>query len=354
MPLLIKQWTLTATMIGLIAAAAPLGAIIGSLLLGHMADRVGRKVMLVLSAIIIIVGSICSVTAWSSISLFMFRLLLGIGLGAEYPISASYLCETMPKNVRGKKVAIVMLVNCLGAFIGVFSSYIILLIYPHIDAWRAMFAVGIVPALVILLLRFQVPESPRWLVHKGRLNDARKAIKQLTKREHAELDEQPTTLALSLRHGYLLKITLIASACWLLMDISYYGVGIFTPLIMHSLNVGKHIDFIAQILELSKASVIVNSFVLTGAIGAVFIIDKVSRLKLQAYGFIGIAVGLVVLASSSLITYGHMIFVYLGFILLNLALNIGPGVTTYLLPAEFCTPPIYAPQATALPQLPVN
>lgn len=334
-PLLIKQWALTNMSIGLIGAAAPFGAIIGSLLFGHLADRLGRKSMLIFSALLIILCSIASVTAWDSHSLILFRFLLGIGLGAEYPISASYLCETLPKNVRGKNIAIVMLVNCLGAFIGVFSSYMILLIHPSLDAWRAMFAIGIVPAAVIFLLRFQIPESPRWLMHKGRFADAKKAITKITGSKHIDLEPQPDSAKLSLRHGYLFKITFIASACWLLMDISNYGVGVFTPLIMHTLHITQNPDFIAQILSLSKASVIVNSFVLCGAIGAVLVIDKVSRLRLQAFGFIGIAIGLIVLATSTLLPHGHMILVYLGFILFNIALNLGPGVTTYLLPAEF-------------------
>ena len=342
MPLLLNQWSLTPTLLGLIAAAAPFGAIIGAILLGHIADNIGRKKILVLSVIIIIIFSIGSALAWNSISLIAFRFLLGVGLGAEYPVSASYLCETMPKKVRGKKMAIVMLVNCLGAFVGVFSSYIILLLYPHIEAWRAMFAVGIVPALFILFLRFQIPESPRWLLPKERYTDAKKVITQLTRHEDVELEPQAANPNLNLRRGPLLKITFIASACWLLMDMSNYGVGIFTPLIIQTLHLGHSTSFIAQILQLAKASVIVNSFVLAGAIGAVLLIDSVSRLKLQAYGFIGIATGLLLLAGSTLLTHHHMTVVFLGFVIFNVTLNLGPGLTTFLLPAEFYPTPIRA------------
>lgn len=335
MPLLLKQWDLTPTMVGLIAAAALIGCIIGSAVLGHLADHIGRKKMLILSAIIILICTLGTVIAWDSTSLILFRLLLGVGIGADYPVCASYMCETMPKNIRGKKVAQIMLINCLGSFIAVLCSYIILLCYPHINAWRVMFAVGVLPAFVILILRFQVPESPRWLFFKGRYRHAKEAIYKFTRTLHLELPPASYNKIASLTSPSLLKITLIAASTWFVMDVSGYGVGIFTPLIINSLHIANSTDYIQQILQLGKASVIVNSFILVGAIIAVLIIEKVSRIKLQAFGFIGISAGLVILAFSSIVPFGHLTFIFIGFILFNVTFNIGPDVTTYLLPAEF-------------------
>lgn len=336
-PFLVEQWHISVLMVGLTAAAAPIGAIVGAAILGYLADHTGRKKMIVFSAVLILLSSIGSVFSWDIYSLFIFRLLLGIGLGADYPISASYLCETLPKNQRGRRIAAVMFINNLGTFVALLSSYLILQVYPNIEAWRIMLLIGIVPALVILCLRLRAPESPRWLLYMKRYKEANQIIREITKTDDIVLDERNISNAPrpKLLRGHLLKITVISAVVWFCMDCSIYGVGIFTPQIIHSLKLIHATDFIKHISELAKATVIVNCFTLIGAYLGILLIDRTGRLKLQIYGFFISFIGLVMLAISHYFVEQHMLLIYIGFIVFNLAINAGPSITTFILPAEY-------------------
>jgi MFS family permease len=335
-PLLVKLWAISHYQVGLVAGAALLGSIFGSALLGYLTDCFGRKRMLMFTALIIILFSVLSAFAWNVWSLIIFRFLLGIGLGADYPITASYLCETIPRTQRAKIVAYAMMINCCGILLGVLTGYLCLLFYPHLDAWRIMFAVGILPAAFILLIRLNLPESPRWLLHRQQHDKAQAAIDLITQQSQRYTQTQQAD---SHRYGSLfnktfLRVTLVSCSAWFLMDISYYGLGLFTPIVLQTLHLVSHGDFIQQVLLLAKATVVSNVFVLVGALLAIVVIDKISRLRLQAYGFMGVAFGLLLLTLSQLISLWHMAFIVLGVIIFNIAINIGPDITTYLIPAE--------------------
>jgi putative MFS transporter len=313
-------------MIGLTQAAAPLGAVFGAIIIGRLSDMIGRKTMLVINLIFFVLIALLSACAWSISSLCVFRFLLGFGVGADYPICAAYLAEMIPKNKSNQLIATAMFINCLASPIGVVVAWLLFKLYPHIDVWRLMFASGAIPALVGLLLRAHLPESFLWKVQR-----------QLSPSNHKS---SILNLYRHLFSANLLKITLCLCFCWFLLDISYYGIGLFTPFVLQAFGLSSETNFMNAQVEVLKSTLLVNSFVSLGAFAVIFCIHKISLIKLQKIGFFFSFLGLLILSFSYVSPSNFMIFA--GFILYNFFINFGPGITTYLLPAL-----LYKPQFKA-------
>ena len=146
-------------------------------------------------------------------------------MGADYPIVAAYLAEMVKAKHRAKAMATVMFVNCLAAPVGALVAWAVFAIYPHLDAWRILFALGALPAILGLALRAKLPESFTWRAQRRLLTTEQKQYRTLFS-EH-----------------YVIK-TLALCACWFFMDIAYYGIGLFTPTILYALHIGSNAIFL--------------------------------------------------------------------------------------------------------------
>jgi putative MFS transporter len=316
----------TPLMTGLTQAAAPMGAALGALTIGRMSDMVGRKSLLIFNLIFFVIIALLSACAWNTISLCVLRFLIGFGVGADYPICAAYLAEMTPKHQTSKFITAAMFINCLASPVGVFVAWVMFKLYPHIDVWRLMFASGAVPAVIGLLLRAKLPESFAW------------KVSQRLKKNN------------SIMHNYkklfspdLLKITLCMSFSWFLLDISYYGIGLFTPYVLQAVHISSHADFLSSASDVLKSTLFVNIFVVLGAFSIIFCVKKLDRIKLQKIGFIYSFLGLLILSLSQTTSSSiNLSMIFTGFILFNFFVNFGPGITTYLLPAELYTTDIKA------------
>lgn len=318
-PLFKENLHLTTIWLGIAQAAAPIGAAIGAILIGYTTDRIGRKTMLVFNFILFVAAALLSALAWNVYSLCFFRFLVGFGVGADYPICAAYLSEMLPSASRGRLMASAMFINCLASPVGIAVAYAIFSIYPHHDAWRFMFAFGAVPAVIALFLRSQLPESFVW-----KANQRMASNKAVSEKRYRTLFSR-----------YYLKATLALGLSWALMDISYYSVGLFTPDILNAFHFGLSGSFISDTKTVVENTVFLNAFVALGAFISIFVIDKMPRLRLQKIGFLGGFVGLFVISFSSYLKIIPMYpAIFAGFLIYNLFINMGPGTTTYLLPAE--------------------
>ncbi|STY28510.1 D-xylose proton symporter [Legionella wadsworthii] len=312
-------------MIGLTQAAAPLGAVFGAIIIGRLADMVGRKSMLMMNLVFFVVISLCSALAWDITSICIFRFLLGFGVGADYPICAAYLAEMIPARKSNQFIATAMFINCLASPVGVLVAWLLFKIHPEIDVWRWIFASGAIPAALGLLFRARLPESFIWKVHQQ--------IKTTSKGlflDHYRLIFSPDRV----------KITVCLCVCWFLLDISYYGIGLFTPHVLQSFNLSSDASFLQAQTEVLKSTLLVNVFVSLGAFAVIFFINHIPLIKLQKTGFLGSFIGLFILSLSFLIPSSSIIFI--GFILFNFFINFGPGITTYLLPAMIYPPEVKA------------
>jgi len=169
----------TAREIGSISSAYLIGAVLGSIVFGHLTDRFGRRTFFFVSLATYLVGVALTAVSWNLASFAMFRFLTGAGIGGEYSAVNSAIDELIPARFRGR---IDLMINgsfWLGALAGSASTGIIL--NPHIFAvdvgWRLGFAIGAVIGLLILYLRRFIPESPRWLITHGRREEAEELVR---------------------------------------------------------------------------------------------------------------------------------------------------------------------------------
>lgn len=338
LPLIAEQYPTTPAMLGLVGAAAPLGCIIGSTIFGRFTDKLGRKMILLIDLLFFVVFAGLSALSWNIESLIIFRFLLGIGIGADYPVSSTYITENMPSRLRGRMLVGGFGFQALGLLAGAVLGIIILKVYPEVNAWRYILGFAVIPAVIILLFRLTLPESPRWLINQGKHEEAAEVASRMTGKK-INIDAIKVSSKSSFRdlfsRRYIGRTTLTAIA-WFLMDVAYYGVALFTPIIMASIAFNTQNNFIGEALSAIYKSAFTQIFLIVGVILCVLMVDHIGRIKLQLWGFLGMAIGMFLLASSSLFTVHHteLFVAFLGFIVFYLMLNMGPNPTTFLLPAE--------------------
>lgn len=341
-PLITVQFDASPLEVGLVSAAAVIGAIVGASTLGPVTDRLGRRIVFMADLAMFVAFAAGSALAWSIWSLIAFRFLLGICIGADYPISASYLAEISPRKSRTRLLVGAFTLQAAGQLLGAVVGLVILQITTDVGAWRWMLAAGIPPAVLVVFLRLGVPESPRWLASKGRLEEAAAVTARFVRttvtaeqvRGHERVDKVPwrTLFGPALRAR-----TALSSVPWFLMDIATYGVGVFTPTILAALAFSGDGTYLADDIASTKGAAVLDLFLVIGFALALLLINRVGKIRLQLSGFVAMAVGLVTLAVASALLGGgdqHLVLVFGGFAVFNLFMNMGPNATTYLLPAE--------------------
>jgi MFS family permease len=165
LPLIAVEMHANSWVQGLIGAAAVIGAIGGALTLGRLADVFGRRLLFVVDLAIFAVSSLLSAISWSVTSLITFRFLVGVGVGADYPIAAAYLAEFMPAQTRGRMLVAAFSFQAFGMLAGAGTGIAILLTHQGSGAWRWMLAAGLIPTLALVVARSGVPESEHWNQH---------------------------------------------------------------------------------------------------------------------------------------------------------------------------------------------
>src|SRR6266487_3030420 len=168
--------------LGYLVAGASLGAAAGAIVAGPLADRFGRKSLLVIDALIYAVGAILSAVTPNSFVLLAARTLIGLAIGADSAIATAYISEYAPRERRGSLAMLQQWMITVGVLVSYLVALVILWALPHhargID-WRLMFGLGAVPAFAGLVLRTRMPESPRWLLGRGRYADVKRALGKL-------------------------------------------------------------------------------------------------------------------------------------------------------------------------------
>ncbi len=342
LPLIAHDFHMNATTKGLVAVAAVAGAFFGALVFGQVADKMGRKGMFLVDIILFVVFSAASAAAWNPASLIVFRFLLGIGIGADYPIGVSYIAECVPTRLRGRLIVGAFAFQALGSLLGVLVGLLILKAYPAMDAWRWMLAFGVLPAVVVVLMRDGLPESVRWHLARGNYEKASHAASALLE-SPITLNAQnspPVERGMSFKSLFkkrYLRRTIFASVPWFLQDISTYGIGIFTPTIMAAMALSTGATFVAKDIGATEGAAAVDLLLVVGFMLAIILVHYISRVTLQIVGFMGMALGLLMVAASSLFAThsdGQMGMIFGGFMVFNMFMNMGPNATTYLLSGE--------------------
>lgn len=178
LPFLRDNWALNDRNVALLTTGVLFGAVIGALFSGRLADRLGRKKMIIVNALIFVAGALGCGYASSIETLIAMRVLVGIAIGITSYVVPMYIAEISPVTHRGMLVTL----NQLMITIGLLASYIAdYLSSNNADpgSWRAMFLVGTVPALMLLVGMFFLPETSRWLIARGRYEEGKKVLEQM-------------------------------------------------------------------------------------------------------------------------------------------------------------------------------
>ncbi len=175
------HFTLDASQLGFTVASALLGTIVGSIAVGGPLETRGRRLVLRALALVYVVSAVGCGLAWSWTGLVAFRFLGGIAIGGSSVAAPMYIAEIAPPESRGRLVALAQLNIVIGILVAYVSNSLVELAVggPGSAAWRVMLGAPVLPALIFYALTFGMPESPRWLVARGRRDDALEVLRRV-------------------------------------------------------------------------------------------------------------------------------------------------------------------------------
>ena len=297
LPVLAPMWKLTPPDIGFMISAGYVGQLIGALLFGWIAERYGRMPAMIGSIAVFGVMSFVCAFAWDYNSLLWFRTLQGIGLGGEVPIAATYISELTRAKNRGRFVLLYELVFPIGLVVVSLSA---LWVVPHLG-WQWMFYIGALPAILALVLRALLPESPRWLAVQGRSAEADAALSLIEAETQKATGQplppvQPVVATLNRRASLsdlfgaiYLRRTLVVWVIWFAAYFINYGLVIWLSTIFRTVF-KLPLDVSLRYGLITQAAGFVGTFI------CALTIDHVGRRPYFAVSFAAAAVCLGMLA----------------------------------------------------------
>ncbi|HEY2682732.1 MAG TPA: MFS transporter [Steroidobacteraceae bacterium] len=227
---------LTPQWLGWLGGASLVGLLVGALLSGSLADRLGRRVIFAYNMAAFVALSLLQLFAQSAVQLLVLRFLLGVVLGTDYVVVKALLAEFMPRLNRGRALSLMGVAWAAGFTLAYLAGF--LLKDSNVHAWRLILASSALPALLALPLRMRAPESPLWLQMKGRLADAQRVL-DATLGPGFGVPAVQASRNLSwieLLRGYG-RATFVGSTLYVCLVIPYFAVSTFIPQVMAALKV---------------------------------------------------------------------------------------------------------------------
>ena len=276
---------------GLIAASALIGVFLGGFLGGWFTDKYGRKVLYLVDLIAIVGFSVVQFWVESAWALFAWRLLIGIAVGADYPIATSLLAEFLPRKQRGPLLAAMVLMWFAGAAVAYVVGELLLRVGGD-DGWRWVLASALVPGALFLIARSGTPESPRWLLSKGRTAEADAVIKKVYGPSYsiADLPEQssgkPVSLWSLFHSGYGKRMAFV-TLFWTCAIVPLFAIYAFAPKVLQALKLTG--DWAAY------GSIAITFLFTLGCLLATLLINRLGRRKMLIHSFLWSGMSLVLL-----------------------------------------------------------
>lgn len=267
---------------GMIAASALIGIFFGGFIGGWLTERLGRKVIFYVGPVLFLLCSLGQFWGESALIIFIMRFLIGVAVGIEYPAATSLLVEFMPRKYRGPRLATLTVLWFAGAALAYAVGNYILAVGGD-DAWRLVLASSAVISALLIMVRLGTPESPRWLISKGRQREAETVIRQVYGSQFslANMPPQPQSKGLTvwdlLSAGYGKRMFFIA-VFWTCSVIPVFAVYAFAPTVLQALNLKG--DWA------SYGSVAITLLFVVGCIGASQLINGIGRRNTMIYSFL--------------------------------------------------------------------
>jgi MFS transporter, putative metabolite transport protein len=268
--LITKDLGITPGWVGLIGASSLLGIFFGAPVFGYLTDRFGRRRLFTLDLALFLAAGVLQAFAQEAWQLFALRLVLGLAIGAEYAIGAPMLAEFVPARGRGFRLALLEVCWYVGFLVSVLVGYGLLALGVH---WRWILATSAVPALVTLALRVGLPESPRWLLSRGRTEEARRIVSRylggdayFDLEDFAGESRQRAGLATLFAPG-LRGRTIFVCTFWACLVAPYFAIFTFAPQVLTSLDLSSE----------RAGTIATNGLAALGAVAGLFIVERFGR-----------------------------------------------------------------------------
>ncbi|WTP62400.1 sugar porter family MFS transporter [Streptomyces phaeochromogenes] len=280
---------------GLIAASVLVGVFIGGAVFGPITDRVGRHLMYVLNLATFVVFSALQFFVTEAWQLLVLRLLIGIAIGADYPIASALTTELVPRRMRGPALSGLVLAWWVGYGVSYWVGWALTGLGD--DSWRWMLASGTVPALIFLFMRAGIPESPRWLASRGRMDEAKAVVRKHLGQEVS--DEELLAegrqekrggsglgnLVEMFKRGYTVPVV-FCSVFWICQVAPAFAVRSFQPQMLSAFGVGSTYG----------ASALITTIAVAGIGLGLVVVNRIGRRSLLISSFVCINVSLIALA----------------------------------------------------------
>lgn len=240
---LAQQWSLTPAETGWIASVGFIGMAVGASVGGLLADRLGRRQVFAITLLVYGVATGASALVGGVAMLLVLRFFVGLGLGAELPVASTYVSEFAPAAIRGRLIVILEAFWAVGWTASALIGYFV--IPASENGWRWAFALGAVPAAYALVVRWGLPESPRWLASRGRIAKADRIVSSFevdaALQRTPSLRKEPVRESLAVTSSGRVRMlwapefrlrTASVWTVWFCVNFAYYGAFIWIPSIL--------------------------------------------------------------------------------------------------------------------------
>lgn len=280
----------------LISSSTLIGTFFGGLLLGYVTDRIGRRPMFTVDLAVFLGCSVLMFFVTAGWQVFVLGLVMGLAVGADYSIGSPLLAEFSPSSRRGHYLGILEILWNVGYVISYLIGYVVNSHWP--SAWHITLAASLVPALVCLVLRHGLPESPRWLMTKGRRDEAAATVREsmgtgLDLEDLGQERPEETRYRVLFSRAYIRR-TLFAGLSWVCIVLPYFALTMFQARVLTAIGLDNAI----------AGALLGTCVALVGAATGWYLVDRIGRRRLMIAPMFGCAVFLV------LVSLGHLMPVW--------------------------------------------
>ncbi|GLB40549.1 putative phosphate transporter [Lyophyllum shimeji] len=360
-----------------VKVATPVGTLVGQLLFGWLADLVGRKRMYGVELMIIIIATFGQALSGGGHAvgiigvLVVWRFLMGVGIGGDYPLSAVISSEFASTKIRGRMMTAVFASQGWGNFTAALIAFIITAAYrnailndPSVDQpnhvdymWRILIGLGCVPGVIALYFRLTIPETPRFTMDIERnVLQAKTDIENVLAHGNSDVDpDAPVQRAVAPKASWAdfcehfgqwknFKVLLGTSWSWFALDIAFYGLGLNSGIVLQAIGFGTPLTKGTALVYENLKNICVGNLILSvgglipGYYASFLLIDRWGRKPIQLMGFIMLTLIFIAMGFG----YDKMVNTTTaakkGFVVLycfaNFFQNFGPNTTTFVIPGE--------------------
>ncbi|VBB07740.1 sugar/inositol transporter [Lucifera butyrica] len=330
------QYHMTPMEVSMVTSAIIVGAFVGSPLFGTLADKYGRRPIIFIMGSVFAIGSIGASRIDSLTALIIWRFVLGLAVGGASAIVPMYLSEMAPTRIRGAMATFDQIMINTGTVLSTVAGYTL----ASSGNWRMMFLLAVIPSIIMILGMVSMAESPRWLIMKGRVDEARKILLRTRTPEETEEEIKGIVAILSIKSEggmkefkkpYLKKILIMGSLVLFFQQMTGFNIMVFyLPTILIGMGIAA-----------KNAIGFTVAFASLGIVATLYcakIVDKVGRKKLLEQS--SLVIGFCLLAMAiSLWIFGndvkHVMFVAIpGLILVRIYFSTGWGAGAWIYVSE--------------------